>query len=511
LQIEPGEVYGNSSRSLHFVDGALAGTAGPARHHRCAVRSAGDWSAVAITKISAKDFMAAVCVALLPLCGFSARADLVEAQTAYAKKDYELAFREYRELAELGQPLAQFNLAVMYAKGQGIAISNTNAHAWASLAKENGEPRAAQLVAELEPQLTPTSMRISGEIQAQYGGEKLNQRLMPQFLHRDDYKERNSARALKLVPAPYPFEAQQRGVQGEAFAEYTVAPDGTARIPRILYAVPAGMFEDAVRTTLMQSTFLPARVNGVPVASSMTMFFTYKIPDARLSDYGDLGKRVASTLAKAEAGDTSAQTLYAMMLSGLPQLHQKRDQAMPWFLKAAQAGSRYSQFQVGTGLLLGRDCECDAVKGEIWLQKAAQSDQADAQVTLAQHLLEGNPSPEAVSGALVWLERASKQKNPTADLYLAALLAASPLQAVRDPMRALTLTDVAKKDYPDDPNLHEIRAAALAARGDYKAASKEQAAAIERATKLGWNLDVLQARQTLYEQGHPWTGNLLAF
>ena len=30
--------------------------------------------------------------------------------------------------------LAQFNLAVMYLRGEGVAASNTNAHAWASLA-----------------------------------------------------------------------------------------------------------------------------------------------------------------------------------------------------------------------------------------------------------------------------------------------------------------------------------------------------------------------------------------
>jgi hypothetical protein len=46
-------------------------------------------------------------VALL-LCP-AARADLFTAQLAYGKGDYERAFKDYRELAELGQPVAQYN------------------------------------------------------------------------------------------------------------------------------------------------------------------------------------------------------------------------------------------------------------------------------------------------------------------------------------------------------------------------------------------------------------------
>jgi TPR repeat protein len=41
--------------------------------------------------------------------------------------------------------------------------------------------------------------------------------------------------------------------------------------------------------------------------------------------------------------------LYGMMIAGLPQLHQTYSQALPWFLKAAQAGAPYAQYQIGTG------------------------------------------------------------------------------------------------------------------------------------------------------------------
>ena len=68
----------------------------------------------------------------------AALADLFTAQLAYHKGDYERAFKDYRELAELGQPIAQYNLAILYENGEGVRQSDLNAYAWATLAAENG-------------------------------------------------------------------------------------------------------------------------------------------------------------------------------------------------------------------------------------------------------------------------------------------------------------------------------------------------------------------------------------
>src|ERR1700719_987654 len=101
------------------------------------------------------------------LCA-AARADLFTAQLAYQKADYERAFKDYRELAELGQPLAQHNLAIMYAQGRGVRQSELNAFAWATLAVENGDPSAQSLVDELRPQLAPGSEKLAAEIGAPF-------------------------------------------------------------------------------------------------------------------------------------------------------------------------------------------------------------------------------------------------------------------------------------------------------------------------------------------------------
>jgi uncharacterized protein len=448
---------------------------------------------------------------ILVLTAIPARADLYSAGVAYKKGDFPTAFKQFKELAELGQPDAQYALAVMYGRGEGVSQNNVYAHAWASLAAQNGEAKGKTLAEQLEPNLTPTSLRVSSEMQSQYSQPTLDARLMPRIFQRKEYEDRDPVRPSKPFIPAYPAEAQRRGIQGEAYVEFVVAPDGHTRIPRILYALPGGLFEDAVRESVMRSVYLPARINGQPISTSVSIMYNFTVSGVNIRDYQGLERRVHDTALKAEAGDPQAQMLYAMMIAGLPQLKRTYSQALPWFLKAAQAGAPYAQYQIGTGLLQGRGCQCDAVKGEIWLEKAAQADQSDAQVSLAEYLLKSDSNRESVAGALVWLERAAKQNNIAAKLLLSAVLAANPLNDVRDATRAVTLTDSIEHEYKIDPSFWEIRAAANASRGDFKAAVKAQSKAVSQATYLGWDLAQLKQRQSLYDSGQPWTGNLLAF
>jgi TonB family protein len=449
-------------------------------------------------------FLVAAC-----LCGAPSWADLYSAEVAYQKKDFSKAFEQFKELAELGQPHAQYNLAVMYARGEGVEVSNTRAHAWASLAGTNGMAEGSELAEKLAPELTPTSLKISADIQAQFNQAALDARLLPRVNHGADYEGRSPVRPLKPFVPSYPDLAREKGVQGEVYVEFTVAADGHPRMPRILYAVPQGYFEPTVRDSVMRSEYVPARINGQATATLVSTFYNFKMSSVTIHDYGSLEDRVRETKIKAEAGDPSAEMLYAMMIAGLPQLHQTYDQAMPWFLKAAQSGARYAQYQVGLGLLQGRGCHCDPNKGELWLEKAAQADEADAQVSLAEYLLQDKSKGDSIAGAMTWLERAAQQGNSSAKFQLAAVLAAYPTD--RNPKRALELIDGLERDYKNDPTLWEVRAAANASRGDFKAANEAESQAISRAKQLGWDTSDLAQRQQLYASGHAYSGNLLRF
>src|ERR1700733_9850728 len=82
----------------------------------------------------------------------------------------------------------------MYVRGEGVGQNNVYAHAWASLAGQNGEAKGKALAERLEPELTPTSLRVSSDIQAKYSQATLDARLMPHFLKGKEYADRDPVR-----------------------------------------------------------------------------------------------------------------------------------------------------------------------------------------------------------------------------------------------------------------------------------------------------------------------------
>jgi uncharacterized protein len=432
-------------------------------------------------------------------------ADLFSAQTAYQQGDYERALHDYRELAELGQATAQYNLASMYARGEGTRQSDIYAYAWATLAAESGESRGQALADLLRPQLAPGSEKIANDIAAPFRRAELDARLMPRI--EGDSLDAGACVMVRQPSLPYPAEAAGKGIQGSVFAEFVVMRDGRARHPHLVYAIPLGVFEDTVRRGMLTAQYRARPPGATPAHCRLMIRFV----EATVSkaNYPRLVELANVTEKKAEAGDLQAQTLYGMLLTGLPQLGHGPKDGLPWFLKAAQAGARTAQYEVGASLLDGVGCQCEATKGEVWLRKAAEADQPDAQVTLAQYALRGAPDAKDTAQAKVWLERAVANSSRDGMLYLSALLAATPVAELRDPKRSLLLLDAVKSDLPGDPAQFEIRAAAQASAGAFADAVKSEQRAISMATRLGWDLGPLNERLTSYQNQQPWFGNLL--
>ena len=57
-------------------------------------------------------------------------ADISAGVNAYHRGDYATALRIMRELADQGDAFAQYNLGVMYSKGQGVTQDNAAAVRW---------------------------------------------------------------------------------------------------------------------------------------------------------------------------------------------------------------------------------------------------------------------------------------------------------------------------------------------------------------------------------------------
>jgi hypothetical protein len=67
-----------------------------------------------------------------------AEAGYKEGLEAYGRKDYVTALKEWKPLAEQGDAIAQFNLGLMYRKGQGVPRYYKEAVKWYRKAAEQG-------------------------------------------------------------------------------------------------------------------------------------------------------------------------------------------------------------------------------------------------------------------------------------------------------------------------------------------------------------------------------------
>jgi TPR repeat protein len=91
-----------------------------------------------------KRLLTILCMPVLLLLGAAeaSGADLQKATEAYDTGDYAAALREWRPLAEQGDAKTQFNLALMYDLGKGMAEDDAQAAAWYRKVAKQGDVRA---------------------------------------------------------------------------------------------------------------------------------------------------------------------------------------------------------------------------------------------------------------------------------------------------------------------------------------------------------------------------------
>ncbi len=453
------------------------------------------------------------------LANGTAQADLYGAEQAYNNKDFAKAFALYRELAEMGHPLAQESLAVMYVNAEGVNRDNVLGYGWAVIANENARSDIAQnIISQIEPHMTDAARKRVAELQARFGKAALQESLLPVLPDPSvklNYKPDPDNCTFSQPANPddyYPTAAIRQGMSGNVELEYTVMPDGRAHYPRVVIGVPPGAFDQPAKSVIFNSRFKPKKVNGVAVPCRMRVRVKFQTKVSTGDSRNPaLVKTMAEARKKALAGDPLSQLTYALLLQGLGSLTEAPpESAISWNLKAAQAGLPTAQFMVGSFLLNTTSASVDERKALVWLTKAADAGQTNAQVDLANYLLEKADDPGSRARAFELLDQAAGTDNLEAKYRLAALLASDPDASRRDPARALELLEKVMSGKEIDPTTLEVRAAARAMIGDFKAALADEEHAIRLATRYGWDLAPLEARHALYEKGAPWTGDLLA-
>eukprot|EP01012_Entosiphon_sulcatum_P042440 TRINITY_DN56470_c0_g1_i1.p2 TRINITY_DN56470_c0_g1~~TRINITY_DN56470_c0_g1_i1.p2 ORF type:complete len:127 (-),score=22.88 TRINITY_DN56470_c0_g1_i1:293-673(-) len=110
-------------------------------------------------------------VALLATIALSAGAayagPLEDGVKAYSKADYARATRLLEPLAQNGDVDAQYTMAMMYRKGQGVGEDKVHAYMWYDLAARKGDKEAAsdreQVGSTMSAQQVEEAKRLAAE------------------------------------------------------------------------------------------------------------------------------------------------------------------------------------------------------------------------------------------------------------------------------------------------------------------------------------------------------------
>ena len=96
---------------------------------------------------------------LAVMCSSVARADNYEdGVEAFKKGDYAIALKLFRPLAEKGIVRAQYNLGVMYDKGQGVIQDYVLAHMWYNISANNGNDDGRHNRDSIAKEMTPAQI-----------------------------------------------------------------------------------------------------------------------------------------------------------------------------------------------------------------------------------------------------------------------------------------------------------------------------------------------------------------
>lgn len=422
----------------------------------------------------------------------SAQADFDQGMEAYKHHDFQNAISEFRSLAEIGDQRSQYMLGRMYYEARNYIW----AYGWIKLAADAGFAQAVEVEKELGATLAPEDRARAQQLVADYSPAGITQRLMPKILPNCEYQGRKGPKLL-FASGVYPSAALEHPREGYVTVEVTVAADGRTRDARIISAIPPGVFEDAARRAVRNARYEPATRDGEPISAVATMTVKFQYGTGT-STYGAVDVYVEKLHKMAEGGDPAAQYVYAALINGLPHYQKPWSESLPWIQKAASSGLKEAQFQLGQSLWTGRGCEVDRDKAVDWLKRAAVQGSASAQVSLARIIMHGNDDA-GPDKQLFWLQKAAAGDDRNGKKYLAAFLATTPHESLRDPQRALILAKELARADKEDPILVEIRAAAHAALGEFTAAVGDEQTAIRAAKSLNWNVADMQARLTAYQ------------
>ena len=426
----------------------------------------------------------------------------------YEEGNYEKAFSQFMDAAHNGDHDAQYNLGVMYYRGEHVNKSLTDAYAWFAIATQQNNYKQTALDTKIFTKLSESDQKIAQqkyqELFDQFSNQAIDKKLNPVFTGKNmtakDY------RPIKKVVPEYPMLMLRQGKSGIVDIIFSIDKNGFTK-DHLAYYSSSKTFERTAIEALRKFQYEPMIINGKPVdVNGIKRRFNFQITGTEYDDKR-ITKLVDEMREKANAGDDSDKLGFAFFLEAIPSFTKKyplKDNPNEWYLAAANSGSSVASYFLGRNILYGNMCTQDTTQSMGWLLKSAKAGISDAQYMLATESFNGSYFEKDEEKGFYWLSKAAGGKNKSAKIKYAWILATHKNNTKRNGKLAAEMLKEIDDNYYDKQSFYEAMAAVLAENGDFKAAIKWQQKAIEDATTLELPLRISEARLKSYLNKTPW-------
>ncbi|MFY8352342.1 TonB family protein [Pseudoalteromonas sp. SSM20] len=360
------------------------------------------------------------------------RADLLDASINYTNGEYDKAYKEFHQLALLGNSDAMFNIAVMHLQGRGVAKDLTKAYAWFSVASDFGIADAKSAALQIESQSKNKNSLKSAykALSSQHNYQDYLDTLAPNFNER--YIPNTQPKKTFNVDPVYPEHAVERGIEGWVWLEYDIDNIGAVRNIEIIDSYPEKTFDNALTQAVKRWRFEKSSLLPIKRRSLLYHFTTFKgkrYQQGFAKQQRAYHKHIAEIIEQAENGNALWQYRIGHWLSTNKNNASKllkyhwpaQSDAEMLMLLSAKNGFPFAQYRIANQLLLGDKTQQDRKKGLNWLLMSAQNGFVHAQYRLGIELLVKQSVQYDIAKAKLWLQQASEQGHLLANLALAQI------------------------------------------------------------------------------------------
>lgn len=448
----------------------------------------------------------------LSLCLFISlsHADFLSAQKDYKNGNFEKAYTEYLTLAQFGNNKAQYNLAVMLVKGQGVEVDLVQAYAWSKISEfdQSIKKLSETIKKDLSKTQLPKAQKLYDEYFGKYSFNNSKVILGP-VVETNNVNQTNidyQIIADKNYAPEYPRKQLMNGIQGWVDLNFRIHPDGSVRDIYVTDEMPPNSFaKAAIRSVLkyrysFENNGQKLMIDEPRFATQRIEFKIGKVGSGQIADGFNKKQQnqLDELIKKAENGDIDAQYNYAYLYDTL--LHKKGQidgkKINQWLFNAAIDGITGAQYRLGQNIYYGNNCKVEKQKGLDWIMQAAHIGNADAQYMAYSLLKNKSAINQSNSSPFYWLTQSAKNGLNIAQLHYAkeiALLDSPTTEQI----------GIAKKylaNYSSSifktTQWHQINAMVLNKTNKNKKAIKSVEKAIKSAKRLGWDLTELEQLKT---------------